>query len=110
MRAERESWEKKQREVGQLATELQNVRVTKRSSYVLKILFFCNNVLVEPFKCSKLIFCLVYDKFAHKHTHLGKNEKLNFPVGELTMITVIIFNLNMVILIKKFTLVWINTP
>ena len=36
MRAERESWEKKQREVGQLATELQNVRVTKRSSYVLK--------------------------------------------------------------------------
>lgn len=58
-------------------------------------------MLVEPFKCSKLIFCLVYDKFAHKHTHLEKNEKLNFPVGELTMITV---NLNMVILIKKVTL------
>lgn len=47
------------------------------------------------------MFCLVYDKFAHKHTHLGKNENLNFPVGELTMIIV---NLNMVILIKKFTL------
>ena len=29
MRAERESWEKKQHEVGQLASELQNVRVTK---------------------------------------------------------------------------------
>ena len=65
-------------------------------------------MLVEPFTCSKLIFCLVYDKFAHKHTHLGKNEKLNFLVGdfalyigELTMITV---NLNMLIFIKTFTL------
>lgn len=58
-------------------------------------------MLVEPFKCPKLMFCLVYDKFAHKHTHLGKNENLNFPVGELTMIIV---NLNMVFLIKKFTL------
>lgn len=28
MRAERESWEKKQHEVGQLASELQTVRVT----------------------------------------------------------------------------------
>jgi len=28
MRAERESWEKKQQEVGQLASELRNVRVT----------------------------------------------------------------------------------
>lgn len=28
------------------------------------------------------MFCSVYDKFAHKHTRLGKNEKVNFPVGE----------------------------
>lgn len=86
MRAERESWEKKQREVGQLATELQNVRVTKRSSYVLKHSFLLQQ---RPcwaiFKCSKVIFCLVYDKFAHKHTRLGKNEKVNFPVGKFVL-------------------------
>ena len=55
------------------------------------------------------MFCSVYDKFAHKHTRLGKMKNLIFLwaslymyyKGELTMITI---NLNMVILIKKFTL------
>ena len=31
------------------------------------------------------MFCSVYDKFAQKHTRLGKNEKVNFPVGEFAL-------------------------
>jgi len=49
MRAERESWERKQQEVGQLASELRNVRVTTifhtyiRTSFALlpSIFFSC---------------------------------------------------------------------
>ena len=39
MRAERESWEKKQQEVGQLASELRNVRVTTIFHTYIRISF-----------------------------------------------------------------------
>lgn len=54
MRAERESWEKKQQEVGQLASELRNVRVITifhtyiRASFaLLPSIFFSGFPLLE---------------------------------------------------------------
>ena len=51
MRAERESWEKKQQEVGQLASELRNVRVT---TFFIRTFLFCSEK-----KQNSLCFLLV---------------------------------------------------
>ena len=53
MRAERESWEKKQQEVGQLASELRNVRVTTLfHTYIRGLLYFPLKIA----KCSSQFF------------------------------------------------------
>ena len=60
MRAERESWEKKQQEVGQLASELRNVRVT---TFFIRTFLFCSEK-----KQNSLCFLLV------------KRERLNLKI------------------------------